>query len=157
MTSPEPITRAKSDVNPYAREPAWLRTWLAIEAMTWRSLALIPTYEGSSLDAVHGLAAVAWEQRGPSVIVADIRTISLSALASVREEIRKRTAKGERLLIASRSLGEDPIAATIAREADAVVLCIAMGKTKRKSVAEIIEEIGKDRILGTISLRLNDR
>jgi hypothetical protein len=155
MTSSQAIVRVKSDINRYAKESAWLRTWLAIEASPWRALAIIPTHAGSSLEAVHALAAVAWEQRGPSVIVADIRTISLHALSTVREELRQRTARGERILIASRSLDENPVAATIAREADGVVLCVVLGRTTRKSVAQAIKEIGKDRIIGTISLRLH--
>lgn len=149
------IVQVQSDIGRYAQETAWLRTWLAIETIGWNTLAVIPTHEGSSLEAVHGLAAVAWEQRGPPVIVADIRTITLPVLSMVRDELRQRTSKGQRVLIASRSLRENPVAATIAREADAVVLCILLGRTKRQNIVEAIKEIGKDRIIGTISLRLS--
>jgi len=151
------IVRVKSDIGRYTLEPTWQRAWLELEAMAWRSLALIPTDEGSSIDVVHGLATVAWQQRGHSVVVADIRTISLPALSAVRDELRHRIASGERVLIASRSLRENPVAATIAREADGVVLCIAMGKTRSKTVTRAIEEIGKNRIIGTISLKSGGR
>ena len=155
MTDTQAIVSVNADVSRYTLERAWQRTWLAIEAAAWRSLAVIPTHEGSSLEIVHGLAAVAWQQRGHSVVVADIRAISMPALSAVRHELRHRAANGERILIVARSLAENPVAATIAREADGVVLCVILGRTKRKSVAEAIQEIGKDRIIGTISLRFN--
>ncbi len=151
------IVRVKSEISRYTQEPAWQRVWLEAEALAWRSLAFIPTYEGSSLDLVHGLAAVAWQQRGHSVVVADIRTISLPALSAVRDELRHRIARGERVLIASRSLRENPVATTIAREADGAVLCVAIGKTRSKTVTRAIEEIGKNRIIGTISLKSGGR
>ncbi|HEY5957537.1 MAG TPA: hypothetical protein VIV60_13315 [Polyangiaceae bacterium] len=151
----EAIVPANSDINRYAKDPNWLRTWLAMESMPWRSLAVIPMHEGSSLEAVHGLAAVAWEQHGSSVIVADIRSIALAALSAVREETQQRKAKGERVLFACRSLNENPVAATVAREADGIVLCIVLGKSRLKSVTEAIKEIGQERIIGTISLRLS--
>ena len=147
------IVPIEPHVGRYAHDPTWQRTWVEIEAISWRSLALIPTDEGSSIDAVHGLAEVAWQQRGHSVVVADIRTIALPVLSAIRDELRRRILSGERVLIASRSLRERPVAATIAREADGVILCVAMGRATRKSVAEAIGEIGKNRIIGTISLK----
>ena len=150
---PKAIVPDKQHISRYAEDPTWQRTWVEIEDIAWRSLALIPTDEGSSLDAVHGLAEVAWQQRGHSVVVADIQTIALPVLSAIRDELRRRLSSGERVLIASRSLRERPVAATIAREADGVILCVTLGKATRKSVAEAIAEIGKGRIIGTISLK----
>ncbi len=153
----EAIVRSRADTGRYAQDPTWQRTWVEIEALAWRSLAVIPTYVGSSIDTVHGLAEVAWQQRGHSVVVADIRTIALPVMSAIRDELRRRMSSGERILIASRSLRERPAAATIAREADGVILCVALGKATRRSVAEAIREIGKNRIVGTISLRSSGR
>ncbi len=155
MTESKAIVPIEPHISRYAQDPTWQRTWVEIEAMDWHSVALIPTDEGSSLDAVHGLAEVAWQQRGHSVVVADIQTIALPVLSAIRDELRRRISSGDRVLIASRSLRERPVAATIAREADGVILCVALGRTTRKSVAYAIGEIGKNRILGTISLKLS--
>ncbi len=153
--NPKAIVPDKQHISRYAQDPTWQRTWVEIEPIDWRSLALIPTDEGSSLDAVHGLAEVAWQQRGHSVVVADIQTIALPVLSAIRDELRRRISNGDRVLIASRSLRERPVAATIAREADGVILCVTLGKATRRSVAEAIGEIGKNRIIGTISLKLS--
>jgi hypothetical protein len=159
MTQPQSkaIVRVKTEISPYVQDPTWQRAWLEIEPIAWRSIAVIPVSEGSSLAAVHGLAEVAWQQRGHSVVVADIGSITLPMLSAIRDELRYRVARGERILIAARSVFESPATATIAREADGVVLCVELGKTKRKSVADTIKQIGKNRIIGTISLRPSGR
>lgn len=147
------IVRANQHISRYSQDPSWQRTWLEIEAIGWRSIAVIPTDDGSSLDAVHALASIAWQQRSQAVVVADIRTIALPALSAVREELRRRTSNGERVLIATGSLSQSPAAATIAREADGIVICIVLGKSKRKSIDSIIKGFGKNKIIGTITLR----
>jgi hypothetical protein len=147
------IVPIKQHLSRYFRDPTWQRAWLELEPVAWRSLAVIPTGDFSSLDVVHGLAAVAWQQRGTPLVVADIQTIELGVLSAVREELRRRILGGERVLIASRSLSESPAAATIAREADGVILCVSLGGTKRKAIASAIRELGKQRIVGTLTLQ----
>jgi hypothetical protein len=96
------------------------------------------------------LAAVAWQQQGTPLVVADLRTVGLPVLAAVRGEIRRRVENGERVLIATRCLSKSPAASTIVRDADLALLCIAVGLTTRKSILDTIKEVGKQRILGTI-------
>ena len=152
-SEPRAIALANQYVSRYSQDPNWQRTWLEMEAIGWRSIAVIPTDETSSLDAVHALAAIAWQQRSHVVVVADIRTIGLPVLSAVRTELRRRISSGERVLIATGSLLQSPAAATIAREADGAVICITLGKSRRKSVDSIIKEIGRNRIIGSITLK----
>ncbi|HEY5961524.1 MAG TPA: hypothetical protein VIV60_33425 [Polyangiaceae bacterium] len=137
----------------YAEDPAWQRTWLNLESENWRSLAIVPTGELSSLDLVHGLASVAWQQRGTPLIIADLRKIALPSLAAARGELRRRATSGERLLVAVHSLEKNPTTASLVREVDKAVLCVYLGHTSRSDVKNAIRELGAQRCLGTILVR----
>ena len=58
-----------------------------------------------------------------------------------------------RVILALRSANENPTAIPLARTADAVVLCIGLGTTAIKSAEKTIDEIGRDRVLGSIVLK----
>jgi len=147
------LARIENKLDLRASEPQWQRIWLALESEDWRSLVVLPTGSLSALNLVHGLASVAWQQRGNPVIVADLRTINLAALAAARAELRKRTESGQRILIAVRSLDESPTSATLARDADKAVLCVHQGASLKAHVKNAIREVGVARYLGAILIR----
>jgi hypothetical protein len=147
--------RAELNLRSCADDPVWQRTWLNLEDENWRSLAVVPTGDRSSLDLVHGLASVAWQQRGTPLVVADLREIGLPALAAARTELRRRAENGERMLIAVSSFERNPTTAALVREADKVIICVYLGHTMRAHVREAIRELGPQRCLGTIILRGN--
>jgi len=153
MSPTTALARAEQQLELYADDPAWQKLWLSLESETWRSLAIIPAGGLSSIDLVHGLAAVAWHRRGTPVIVADLRTIGLPALDSAREELRRRVENGERILIVTQALNKSATTATIAREADKVLLCVYLGHTSRSEVKDAVRELGAQRYLGSIVIR----
>jgi hypothetical protein len=57
------------------------------------------------------------------------------------------------MVVALRSIFENPTAAPIAKQTDAVLLCIALGETNFKSAEETIAAVGRERVLGSIVLR----
>jgi hypothetical protein len=69
------------------------------------------------------------------------------------QEMRARLDEGMRLVIALRSIFENPTSSSIAKQADAVVLCIALGETNFKAAEETIAAVGRDRVVGSIILR----
>jgi len=147
------LARPEQRLDVYAKDPSWQRLWLSLESASWRSLAVVPTGDTSSIDLVHGLAAVAWHQRSSPVVVADLRTIGLTALANARGELRRRIDSGTRILIAMQSLDKSAIAATLAREADKVLLCVHLEHTYVAQVKNAIRELGAPRFLGSIIIR----
>jgi hypothetical protein len=124
--------------------------WLSLEAENWRSLAVLPMGDLSSLELVHGLASVAWQQRGTPLVIADLREIRLSTLAAARDELRNRVNGGERVLIAVCSLEKSPTTATLLREVDKTVFCVHAGHTLRAHVRNAIRVVGEQRCLGSI-------
>ena len=148
------LAKVDGQLGKFAEDPLWQRLWLNLESQSWRSLAVMPVGDASSIDLVHALAAVAWQQRGTPVIVADLRSIGLPALASARGELRRRVQNGERVLIGMNSLDTNPTSATIAREADKALLCVILGQTMRSQVRNAVRELGAQRCLGSILIRI---
>ncbi len=159
MTSPPTLALVPRDQSRDHRlalrrkEPEWQRLWLSLEAETWNSVAIVPTGHLSSIELVHGLASVAWQQRGSRIIVADLQAIALPALSAARLELRRRVDAGDRVLIALQSLDSSPTAAAIARDADKVLLCVHVSATTTVSLREAIKQLGRQRLLGAITVR----
>ncbi len=130
------------------------KLWLAAERRRWRSLAVIAAGKAmDTLPVAEMFAKIAWWYRGEPSCVFDLRDLSLRLAEHQVQEVRAQIDAGSRVIIALRSIFENPTTVPIAREADAVLLCIGLGKTKFKSAEKTIDEIGRDRLVGSIVLR----
>ncbi len=58
-----------------------------------------------------------------------------------------------RAIIAIQPVVDEPLGVAVAQAADAVVLCIEMGKTRVPAVRRTIEIIGADRVVGAVLVR----
>ena len=155
MTSSQSaIARVETKLDHFANDPQWQRIWLAIQAEKWRSLAVIPADATlPTIEVVHALAAVACQQRGSPLVVADLRSVDLPILDAVRAEVEARTAAAP-ILMAVPAFDESPVALAIARAADKAVLCVGLGTTLASQARKTIQQLGHDRFLGTVTLRL---
>jgi hypothetical protein len=130
------------------------KLWLGLERRRWQSLAvlsaspLLKTYPVAEL-----LAQLAWRYRGQPSGVVDLRDLSMRLIEYQAEEVRSRVAAGTRLVVALRSIFENPTAAPIAQQTDGVVVCIAIGQTTLREVEETVAAVGRDRVLGAILVR----
>jgi hypothetical protein len=130
------------------------KLWLATQRRTWRSLAVMAASKAvDTLPIAEMLAQIAWCYRGQPSCVFDLRDVSLRLAEYQIREAQAQVDAGTRVLIALRSVGENPTAALIAREVDAVVLCVQLGRTEMKAAERTIDEIGRDRVLGSIVVR----
>jgi hypothetical protein len=130
------------------------RLWLATQRRQWRSLAVLAASPGvETLQVAELLAHVAWAYRGQPSCVFDLRDLGLRLADYQMREVQAQVDAGTRVLIALRSTSENPTAVPIARQADAVVLCIGMGETRFKAAERTITEVGRDRVLGSIVIR----
>jgi hypothetical protein len=130
------------------------KLWLATQRRDWRSLAVMAASKNvETLPIAEMLAQIAWCYRGQPSCVFDLRDLSLRLAEYQVREAQAQVEAGARVLVALRSIAENPTALLIAREMDAVVLCIQLGKTELKAAAQAIAEIGRDRVLGTILVR----
>lgn len=130
------------------------KLWLAIDRREWRSLAVLGASTGVETIQISELIAhLAWRYRGQPSTVCDLRDLSMRLVDYQVREMRAQVDEGIRLVVALRSMFENPTAPPIARQTDAIVLCIALEKTNLKAAEETISEVGRERVLGSIILR----
>jgi hypothetical protein len=128
--------------------------WLGLERRPWQSLAVLgasPAIE--TIQVAELLAQLAWRYRGQPSSVCDLRDLSMRLIDYQVREMRDQTEAGIRLVVSLRSIFENPTSTPIARQTDAVLLCIGLGKTHLKATEETIAAVGRSRLLGTIVLR----
>jgi hypothetical protein len=156
---PPPVQTSQALALPAEQPRYWedvklQKLWLATQRRTWRSLAVMAA--GKSVDTLpiaEMLAQIAWCYRGQPSCVFDLRDVSLRLAEYQIREAHAQVEAGTRVLVALRSVAENPTAALIAREVDAVVLCVQLGRTELKAAEHTIDEIGRDRVLGSIVVR----
>jgi Mrp family chromosome partitioning ATPase len=129
------------------------KLWLATQKRQWRSLAVVAGSKGvPTLEVADTLAKIAWWYRGQPTCVVDLRDLSLRLVEHQLQEIASQTQHGERVIIALRSVAENPTVVPVAELADAVIMCVELGKTSMGDAKKAVDEIGRGRFLGTIVL-----
>jgi hypothetical protein len=130
------------------------KLWLAIERHPWRSLAVLGASKRiETIQTAELLAQLAWRYRGQPSGVCDLRDLTMRLIDYQVRELQAEVEAGTRLVVALKSIFENPTAIPIAKHTDAVVLCVALGETPRKAVEETIAAVGRDRIVGSIIMR----
>jgi hypothetical protein len=148
------LARSASDLPDTWDDIRLQKLWLATQRRTWRSLAVIGA--GKSIDTLpiaELLARLAWRYRGEPSAVFDLRDLSMRLLDYHVREVRLQADAGVRVIISLRSIFDNPTASAIAREANAVVVCVGLGETGFKEAEQTIKELGKEQVLGALILR----
>src|SRR6185369_17277407 len=155
MTNDRALARTEPrHIREYWNDPNWQKIWLAIQAKEWRSLAIVPGSRGvSTLEVAQALVDVGWQHRGLPIGLADLRNVTLPYIDSVIDEVRAHVFTGERVLIALRSVFENPATVPIAQAADRALLCVGLGASRIDKARESIEQIGYARFLGSVIVR----
>ena len=128
---------------------AWEKIWLATQRRPWRSLAVIPAGPGAfTLGVARALADVGSRHLGLPVRVTDATGVTLSRLEASLSELRAR-----RGIVALGPVLERPASLALARAADAVVLCLVLGESAISGAQQTIDEVGRERFLGSVLLK----
>ena len=125
--------------------------WLGLQQRSWRSLAVIAASEGiETLTVADTLAKIAWAYTGQPTCVFDMRDLNLRLLEHQIRDMAAQLQGGERVFVALRSINENPTAVPLAMAADAVVLCVELGRTDIKGAQRTLAAIGREKFLGTL-------
>jgi hypothetical protein len=125
--------------------------WLGLQQRSWRSLAVMAAGEGiETLTVADTLAKIAWAYTGQPSCVFDMRDLNLRLLEHQIRDMAAQLQGGERVFVALRSINENPTAVPLAMAADAVVLCIELGRTDIKAAQRTLAAIGREKFLGTL-------
>src|SRR5262249_32414390 len=124
---------------------------LSLRRRPWRSLAVVSASKGiATLALSNTLAKMAWWYTGEPTCVFDMRDLSLRLVEYQLRDMASQLEHAKRVFIALRSTSENPTAVPLARAADAAVLCVELGKTDIKGAQKTLDEVGRERFLGTI-------
>jgi hypothetical protein len=138
---------------PLSEDITLQRLWLSLTRRRWRSLAVIGASKGlPTLEVSNLLAEMASWYRGESSCVVDFRDTRLRLVEHEIQQlgIQMQAEQSDRAIIALRSIFENPTALLFAQAVDSVVLCVGIGTTHVASAEKTIDEIGRDRFLGSI-------
>lgn len=134
--------------------------WFSLARIHWSSLVLVPADEGESTAALAtSLADVGRRLRNAPItfmILADPMDYSsagkiIAAVASAgRGYPAPPTASAGRVIAAIQPVIIEPLGLAMTEAADAVVVCIQVGRTRVASARRTIELIGRQRIAGAL-------
>jgi hypothetical protein len=129
--------------------------WLATQQRAWRSLAVVGADQSvETIEVANMFAKLAWWYRGQPSSVADFRDLTLRLVDhQLRDVALQLESDPVTIVIALRSIFENPTVAPVASAVDAAILCIRMGVTKMSSARRTVETIGRERFIGTIVVR----
>ncbi|MGH7271093.1 MAG: hypothetical protein ACREJ3_11745 [Polyangiaceae bacterium] len=130
------------------------KLWLASQRRDWRSLAVLGAGRSvNTLPIAEVLAQLAWSYRGQPSAVCDLRDLSMRLVDYQIREVSAQVEAGARVMVSLRSIFENPTAIPVARQTDAVILCIELAKTGMKEAEQTIAEVGHERVIGSIVIR----
>jgi hypothetical protein len=86
------------------------------------------------------------------ITVIDVRSVTLKDLRPRLGDVKTRTARGDMVIVAVGPVGVNPTAVAFAETADAAILCVTIGASHLADADRAIEEIGRERFLGTAVL-----
>jgi hypothetical protein len=130
------------------------RLWLHLQSRAWRTLAVVPAEAGMPTGhATRVLTAIAAEN-GEAFDLFDARSTELERAPA---EVAAAAGGSRRVLVVTRALEEDLATVQLARATDAVLLCVTIGSTSLRAATEVMAAVGKERFLGSLSLRTRPR
>jgi hypothetical protein len=102
---------------------------------------------------VAGMLARISEELGHPLVIIDARSTELRTMANVQARMRSLAARGTRCITVVQYPHFNPVTVPIAQAADASMLCVFVGESRLANSQQTIEQIGRDRFLGTVILR----
>ncbi|MGZ6124703.1 MAG: hypothetical protein ACXWLR_07070 [Myxococcales bacterium] len=151
-----------ADLHAGASSPAlpMQQLWFSIQRLPWASLVILPADpETSAQEVAKALHDVGRLTMGERLRVLDARGVQLPATAplildmSGASPVRPAgTGWSERVLVLIDSVIARPSGIPVALAADAVVLCLTLGKTPVAAARETLKLIGAQRFVGCITI-----
>jgi hypothetical protein len=154
--------QAGGEAHPGAAPPELPRQqlWFSLQRFDWSSLLLLPADpDTSALELGRALHEVGRLTMGELLRLLDGRGLKVSATApmildmSGAHPVRPAgTQWSEKVLVVVDSVVSHPSSIPIALAADAVVLCLTLGKTPLATARETMKLIGPQRFIGCITV-----
>jgi hypothetical protein len=134
--------------------------WFTLARKQWRSLVLVPADEGGSAAAIAAsLAEVGRRLRQTPVtflIMADPLDFESAGKVIAALDLTRQggeplaVATTGKVIVAIQPVVVEPLGLAVTGAADAVVLCVDLGRTRLAAARRTIELVGRERIAGSV-------
>ena len=159
-TQPEAVVRKPEewvlDPGDFTQLPerAYQELWFELRTWTWKSLAVVPTVSGGSeLDVAEKLVVVGVSNSNRRMSLISAEGASVADTDRVIAMIRAAEARGDRVIVCTDSIHDNPAAAPIIRAVNGAVLSVRLGRSEKAAVERTIATIHRNRIIGVITRR----
>ena len=126
--------------------------WFELRTWSWKSLAIVPTVEGASeLDVAEKLVVVGVSNTNRRMSLISAEGVTIGETDRLIAMIRAAEARGDRVLVATDSLQDNPAAAPIIRAVNGAILSVRMGVSDKAMVERTIATINRNRIIGVVT------
>jgi hypothetical protein len=131
--------------------------WFTLCQRDWRSVVLVPAGEGESAGAYAlGLGEVGrWLRENPVTFVmkdaldyASGTQIVAAAGSAGQASSGRPNAPAGRVIVAIQPVTVEPLGLAIAQAADAVIVCVELGRSRLRDVERTVELVGRERLAG---------
>lgn len=133
---------------------AYQELWFELRTWTWKSLAIVPTISGGSeLDVAEKLVVVGVSNSNRRMSLISAEGASIADTDRVIAMIRAAEARGDRVIVCTDSIQDNPSAAPIIRAVNGAVLSVRLGQSEKATIERTISTIHRNRIIGVITRR----
>lgn len=130
------------------------RLWFTLRKRAWASLVVVPSHAGgSSLVLARTLADVGSAHLEKPVKLLSAEKLEAKEAARIASDMVAHATNGQLVIVAMDSVFDNPAGIAIGLAADAALLCVELGKSDLASAEKTLELLGKERFVGSITVR----
>ena len=149
-------TRSTTVTVPATPESDWQRIWFALRQHDWSSIAIVPSHEGVDVATVADTLCEMGRVEGdrPVTIVSALG-VQLSDVSQVIDDVASATSRRQLVLVPVDPLADNPTTIGVLRATSAALLVVRLGESELSTTREVVEAIGRERVIGSIVLEAN--
>jgi hypothetical protein len=126
--------------------------WFELRSWAWKSLAILPTVSGvSELDLAEQVVVVGVSNTNKRMSLISAEGVSVADTDRVIGMIRAAEARGDRVVVVTDAVFDNPAATPIIRAVNGVVPVVRLGKSDKAAVERTIQTVGRSRVIGAVS------
>jgi hypothetical protein len=136
-------------------EDPWAQLWFAVHKHEWSTLAVVPADPAaSSLPSARALAEAGRRYRGEGLVeLIDATESEPDEMRGIAATAAAAAATGAQVIVAVRSPLAKAATIGLVRHLDAALLAVPLGEASLSRTRRAIESIGRERFIGSITIR----
>jgi hypothetical protein len=126
--------------------------WFELRGWAWKSLAIVPTVPGASeFDLAEQTLMVGVSNTNRRMSLISAEGAGVGDTDRVIAMIRSAEARGERVVVVTDPVTDNPASTPIIRAVNGVVPVVVLGQSERSDVERTIQAVGRSRVIGAVS------